>query len=734
MLLCDRYLRHAREAVNLRVRGAVFLAVFGVAACGSSEPTPLAATIEVVASSNGQTGLAGAKLRFPLAVIARADDGAPVARAEVRWTIMSGSGADLSDTLVQSDGMGHAQVILRLGPAAGEYQVRAELRGVAGQVLFFTATATDPPVLSSVTPSTFAGGDTLVLAGERLNPGEPVVEIGGQTAVVVDASASSVTVAAPACLAPGPVEIRVLVGGVPTNTVSATFSAPADIIMLAPGDYTSLEAQQAEGCATFPAAGPDGAEYLLTAQSVASAPGISGSYRFRGDSVVTVVPARELPVGELSHADRFHEFLRRREAEDLPTQAEWMDALELESLVQPVEVGHQRTFRVCESSCSSFASVQAEARFVGSHAAIYVDGAAPASGFSQAEVDSLGRMFDNHLYEVATRAFGAESDIDGNGVVIILLTPAVNRLTPTEQCATSVIMGYFFGALDLNPAQRNNPNSNRGEIFYSLTPDPTGSVTCTLTRDQLLRMIPVTFVHEFQHMISYNQHVLMRGGPQEVLWLNEALSHLAEDLAARRFLHQGSGAEFQFFSRGNLANAYGFLRDPEPSFVLPSMGVGTLPERGAGWLFIRWLVDQHYPWITRELVETGRTGAANVEAVVGEPFGRLLWQWLLATYVSDLPEFEPPQRLTYTSWDLRSAFASLHESFPDRFDRPFPIDPPVFDRGSFDLNGVLRSGSGIFVIVRQEPHGNGFAVQLTSTGGAPLSEQIRGTINVVRIR
>jgi hypothetical protein len=33
--------------------------------------------------------------------------------------------------------------------------------------------------------------------------------------------------------------------------------------------------------------------------------------------------------------------------------------------------------------------------------------------------------------------------------------------------------------------------------------------------------VPITFIHEFQHMISFNQHVLVRGGDGEVLWLNE---------------------------------------------------------------------------------------------------------------------------------------------------------------------------------------------------------------------
>ena len=39
--------------------------------------------------------------------------------------------------------------------------------------------------------------------------------------------------------------------------------------------------------------------------------------------------------------------------------------------------------------------------------------------------------------------------------------------------------------------------------------------------------------HEFQHLISCNQHVLLRNGRCEESWLNEAMSHVCEDLIGR---------------------------------------------------------------------------------------------------------------------------------------------------------------------------------------------------------
>jgi hypothetical protein len=120
--------------------------------------------------------------------------------------------------------------------------------------------------------------------------------------------------------------------------------------------------------------------------------------------------------------------------------------------------------------------------------AIYQDVAAPANGFSDGEIAALGQTFDAVLYDVATRAFGIESDIDANRVVMVLLTPVVNQLTSTNACASGFITGFFY-AIDLDPAFTAGPRANAGEVFYSRVPEPEGSPTC-IEKDRLTRMIP----------------------------------------------------------------------------------------------------------------------------------------------------------------------------------------------------------------------------------------------------
>ena len=78
-------------------------------------------------------------------------------------------------------------------------------------------------------------------------------------------------------------------------------------------------------------------------------------------------------------------------------------------------------------------------------------------------------------------------------------------------------------------------NSNAGEIFYALVPDPAGQYSCAHTATEALFNVSGTFVHEMQHMISFFHHVVARGGEPEEPWLNEGLSHIAEELASRVF-------------------------------------------------------------------------------------------------------------------------------------------------------------------------------------------------------
>ncbi len=732
----------AKRGVLLKRRLIPVLLVPLIGCWGVDEGgTPRPDAISRVAESDNQIGVVGGRLSRPLAVDVRAADGSVTPRAAVRWIVVSATGGTLSDSLTVADGTGRALVDYTLGQTVGPYTVRAELVENRDRWVTLSATGAAAPVLTAVSPQAFQGGDSVTLLGTGLDAARLSIEVGGVPARIVSAAGSATTFVAPSCLAPGSVTLRARLETATSNGLQAQYVSSATPLALQVGDYVSVASDQLAGCATLPDAGPAGAEYVVAPQSVTGSPGLSAAYRLTGDSitVVTALPPAA-PAGAMPVKQTFHDFLRRTE-ESLAgprRRPQPAAAPAAPAYAQPLEVGDQRTFRVCSTvTCSlvpDFTEVTGEAVYVGDHAAIYLDLNAPPGGMTQEDLTELGTLFDQELYDVDTRAFGSESDIDEDGVVAILMSPVVNALTPATDCSSAIITGFFF-AIDIDPGLVDDERSNQAEVFYTIVPDPTGSVRCPLTPGFVKRQVPVTFAHEFQHMISFNQHVLVRGGNVELLWLNEAMSHLGEELAAQRFRDLGDEDRFSQFVFANLSNAYRYLEAPGLFYTIPSMGTGSLEERGSAWLFLRWLVDQFGNELPRRLSETKRTGEANVAFATGEPMTRLLGQWFMANYVSDLPGFVAPQRLTYDAWALRTTYRELNSQRPQDFRRSFPLRPIVLSGGAFQPRlGTLFSGSGDYFRVVQAPGQPGFTLRMTSGSGAPLTSVVVPRLNVIRVR
>jgi hypothetical protein len=531
-------------------------------------------------------------------------------------------------------------------------------------------------------------------------------------------------------------------------------------VALAPGDFTVIDPAASGSCIRLPAADANGAEHIYVALSAAgqeTGTGVSTSYRLAGAAAGALTAAAaptlagaaaELPGAEAfqapTPASAFHNRLRARERliSESPGAA-FSAALGAPPALAPPVTGSTRTFQVCSTTdCTSFVGVTATALHVGRKAAVYLDNTVPGGGYTQADIDSVGNLFDDYLYPIDTTAFGRESDLDGNGVVAVLLTDQVNKLSGSCNAAGSVILGYFFGS-DLVPSQNG---SNAGEVFYGLVPDP-GNSSCTISKSYAKGLIGPTFIHEFQHMISFNQHVLVRGGAAEDTWLNEGLSHLAEELGGRQIPDQfclddtGAHSCFGQFAKGDIQNGYRYLRDVEATpLVETTQSTGALAERGANWLFVRWLTDQFSADplgtdFTRALVATNAVGSTNVAQRTGVPFPLLVSQWQLANYLDDLPGFAPSSaRLQYRTWDLRATYATLHEQLPATFPRSFPLVPDSMHPGPYQRSGVLRDGSGRHLLVIQDPSGGAVDVQLSDSTGSTLGTAAVPRIGIARIR
>ncbi len=725
-----------------KVWGMVVLLAGVTVACSDSGPElNNAVHLEKQTPGDMQAATAGNRLSTPLGVKAKASDGSLVARARVSWEITAGNGAILSDTLTVSDGTGLAFVYLTLGANAGTYEVRATLAGRPGTAVTFTELAVAAPSIEAVLPDCFAGGDTITVFGTGLYDSVHV-EVGGAVAKQVDATAEGryLSVEVPSCRQPGPVQVLAAIGSAMSNAKTATYLASEVPMPLAVGEYMSIDPGATEACATVAAAGTNGAEYLLAVQWMGTS---SGTLEFRLTSEPSpppVIPSRseQSPRSPAREFDSFLRGLERRLAAE-PRSLLAGQRMEAAAYAAPVTVGARRTFRVCGTlSCTDpedFPVVEAEAKYVGEHAVIYQDVTVPAGGFVQQDFEDLGKVFDEDLYGTATRAFGAESDVDGNDRVLILFTPWVNALTSKFglQCAFSFVTGFFF-SLDIDPLREQDERSNQAEVFYAMVPDPEGEVSCPHTLERVRKLVPVTFIHEFQHMVSFYQHVILRGGETEEPWLNEGLSHLAEELAGRHFGALGFDQKYDDYMTNNLTNSYRFLVEPSASAPAFATGVGTIEERGASWLFLSWLLDRYGDGLTRELSETRLTGGENLEAAVGQPMSRLLADWFLSNYVSDLPSFTPPTLLRRESWSLRDSYLWLHEAEPGRFPYPFPLRPPSFTSRAVDVSGNLSPGAGDMYRIVQSPGESAFEFFLSDLEGEPLRGNKLPWLSLIRLR
>lgn len=251
----------------------------------------------------------------------------------------------------------------------------------------------------------------------------------------------------------------------------------AGTVTLAASQFGLFTGSQAGLELRFPAADTGGAQYLLVGQLATSDPDLSAAFDLVGGQASAVLAAARVAPRTPGAARRFHDNLRRLDAAAALASRGSRPFAAPPARTGPPAPGSFRAFRVCaDLNCRSTALVNATVQYVGTHAAIYVDTLSPAGGYAAADLQRLGAQFDSVLYPIATAAFGAPTDVDNNGLVLVVLTPQVYALTPSDQCG-SLITGYFLGA-DLAPATRAVYND--GEIFYGLVADANGAAGCAV--------------------------------------------------------------------------------------------------------------------------------------------------------------------------------------------------------------------------------------------------------------
>lgn len=506
---------------------------------------------------------------------------------------------------------------------------------------------------------------------------------------------------------------------IPPPTQVECNGAPATVLRLALFQGTTVSGDALD-CVAL--AG-DGASYVIAAQ-LATATLPYGAYSFRlgapsatssiGAEIAAPVssdpPLQEAMGWDLDAQARAEQWLRGAESRTRIDESRRMRLRQKQLSLSAAAVPETlRDFSVLSSLTSppAFDSATGRLRFTGQNVLIYVDTLAQLS-LSDAEINAFGAVFDEALYAVVRDAFGNPSDIDGNGRIIIVLSPIVNALVSSAECVSSGYVRGFFYAHDL---ASEASTSNAGEVFYGVVPDPTGRWSCAHTKAEMLAVTPPTFAHEFQHMISYAQHVIERAGASELPWLNEGLSHLAEELGSLHFERKypppgGRSVPSQQFPDSssafitpNLLYAHRFLF-LSTSYSIVSCAPGSfcsLPERAAAWLFLRWLGDQKGDDVFRRLVQTPLAGGANIESAAGETLPVLFGNFVTALWADSLvgvPRNSVAPEHRFHSRNFRVLYRALYEAYGPTggVGRPFPIEPTALAHDG-TVTGTMRPGT-----------------------------------------
>ncbi len=507
-------------------------------------------------------------------------------------------------------------------------------------------------------------------------------------------------------------------------------------------------------CLSIPA---DGGTYLVVPQFVTATAAVNPvnftlSAGVPGAAATRIVSAsRQAPsfgmgaAPDLSQMQRSLENVLRRHEREVAAAARSNGsaagplASRIHADAVPPALGSSTSFHVLSSftNGSQYTTDTAILKYSGTHLLIYVSKNAPAGGFSDGQIAAFGNTFDLDLYTIDVATFGQPSDIDGNSRVIVLLSPIINKLTKASDCTTLGYIAGFFNAVDLLPAQYPG-KSNGAEIFYSLVPDPNATVSCTHTLAAVEQLTPSTFIHEFQHMISFGQHAILRGGNEEDPWLNEGLSHVAEELGSRYYENrfpppsgrtdpdQAFPDSSQGFISGDLYNSYHYLLNTASTDTADKASVsnwgdgdGTLVQRGAVWLFLRWLGDQQDSTVYGRLDQTDQTGVPNlVTAAGGTSFSTLFGEFSLALYVDSLPgvpRTSIPPELRFTSRNLRALYGKQHERNPANFSQTFPIEALPLTPGAARAEAMHPGTMDFFVLTAPS---SGSPIGLTFTPSA----------------
>jgi hypothetical protein len=327
------------------------------------------------------------------------------------------------------------------------------------------------------------------------------------------------------------------------------------------------------------------------------------------------------------------------------------------------------------------------------------------------------------------------------------MSPVVNAITSTAQCSAQGYVAGFFDTGDFDGP--SDPNSNQGEVFYTVVPDPSGTVSCSHSVATLGTDVPATFLHELQHLIYFSQHVIVSGTGEGSSWMDEGLSIVAEELgslyyeqkcpppscrtnAAQLFPDSAQG-----FVQSFLYDSYQFARVPDTvSVTLHNDSEDGFSWRGGAWLLMRWLGDQVGTGVYRKLERGPANGLTNIEQATGQSFPTIFANFGMALATDSLPGLPrttAPLANRFTSRNMKQLWSRLYATSGGASDVPLADPVVLFPITTDTTTAVMSPGTMTYFRLNTPPSAATVTIRFAAPGGTAFAASLRPQLAVFRL-
>jgi hypothetical protein len=444
--------------------------------------------------------------------------------------------------------------------------------------------------------------------------------------VVVEASVLDLTMATVPAALPAPNISRAMgqLGGTPNGWQLFPPSAYAGNTLTV--SFTDLDVSERLAVIVMNIGGADG-----TGSS-----GVPAQLSVTGTAVLPLrVPEIDLlpvpPEPELRMDLAAHALERQIEAEVVERIRQGTPLAPVEQIA-PAALPTTTNFCVRQGTSTLFQRRNATLKRESAHAAFYVDNGdlAHYGSYEPGIWDSLETAWETKIYPGDTSTFGAEGDVDSNGKLIILLSSTLGPAT-----GGGILLGYYSANDVASPRDATSncggTRSNHADMFYlnginNLVPGYNAT-------DVINRIYPDTLAHEFQHLINFNQHCVVRPCPEtEDVWINEGLSMVAEEIGGFGWnVSSGRTSGSRYLDR-NRTSAGIESYDRRSLTYWQSDPIGNYEGAHA---FFRYFADRMGPGVLSQLVQTSLSGLPNLENALGMSFSDAYAHWTTALMFSN---------------------------------------------------------------------------------------------------